>query len=487
MIKIKKLLKYLPADIKVKGLLDLEVTGASSHAQRVAPGNVFIAKRGATTHGARFLHEAIACGAAAVITDLYDPSLTVTQLIVPDPAAIEGAVAAACYGFPSRELTLAAVTGTNGKTTSAYLLRQLLGPHSCGLTGTIEYCVGNQTYPATHTTSDACTNQRLLREMVSAGCRTAVMEVTSHALEQGRVDGIEYTAAIFTNLSSEHLDYHGTMEAYCAAKKRLFDSLRPDTWALINYDSSWSSAMVKECRAQQLTYGITGGDLTASAITACSDSIAFRLNYRGTTAETAIPLIGEHNVYNALGAAAAALTLGISLEKVAQLLPATAAIPGRLERISNPLSLRLYVDFAHTPDALEHALTALSGAGRIITVFGCGGDRDATKRPIMGAISERYSALTIVTNDNPRTEDPEAIAHDIISGFQDASRVVVELDRSSAIARAVVAASPGDTILIAGKGHETHQIFAQHTTHFDDRQEAARIAQSIYHSQEVSP
>jgi len=480
-MKLKKVLKDIPV-VEVKGSKEVEITGVCSNSKLISPGNLFIAKKGNSLDGALFISEAISAGAIAVLTDLYDPSLKITQIIHPDVHAIEPLIAAQFNHFPSESLFMVGITGTNGKTTTAYLIKHLLdtfrGP--CGLIGTIEYLIGNQTYQASRTTPDVSTNQKLLREMIHNECRSAVMEVTSHALEQRRVDQIDYDVAIFTNLTEDHLDYHQTMENYCSAKLKLFKALRREKHAkknfpqaaIINKDDSWHEKIIQGCTAEIISYGINHvADLQAFDILFSARGTQFSLRYRQKTFRVQMPLIGRYNVYNCLAALGCGISQGFPIDELIAAASTFPPVPARLEPVSNPLELKIYVDFAHSPDALKNVLMCLQefNKGKIITVFGCGGDRDKLKRPMMAKICEEYSDCCIVTSDNPRSEDPAVILQDILKGFSNQKSFVCELDRRKAIEMAIDMASPEDIVLIAGKGHETYQIFAHHTVEFDDR------------------
>lgn len=478
-MKIKRLLKDLPR-VQVKGSRDIEISGVCACSQLVAPGNLFIAKKGRKHDGNRYIPEAIAAGAAAVLTDIYDPTLkNVVQLIYPDAAAIEGELAATYYQNPSAELFLVAVTGTNGKTTTSMYVKHLLDSLGIpsGLIGTIEYIIGPHRYEAQRTTPDVCVNQRLLREMIRAGCRGAVMEVTSHALDQRRVDNIDFDVAIFTNLTQDHLDYHGTMQEYAKAKNRLFRALSKESAAILNADDPWTPNIQEGCKARILTYGIREkADLQATAVRFSAQGTHFQLNGSADLAFTS-PMTGRFNLYNCL----ATLAVGVAKEVPLADLPAHVAsfhpVPGRLEPVANALGLKIYVDYAHTEDALRNVLTCLKEVtpGKLISVFGCGGDRDRLKRPRMAAISEEIADMTIVTTDNPRSETPESICAEVIKGFCREESYHLELDRRKAIEKAIRMTGPEDILLIAGKGHETRQVFAHQTIDFDDRLVAAEL------------
>lgn len=493
-MKLKKLFKDLK-DVQIKSAKDPEISGICSNSKLAAPGNLFIARKGLVSDGTQYIAEAIQAGAVAIVTDMYDPSLkNIVQVIHSDPAKLEGLLAAIYYKFPSDELFLVGITGTNGKTTTSFLVKYLLdqlvekNKNHTGLIGTIEYIIGQQRYQAIRTTPDVISNQKMLREMCKQGCRSAVMEVTSHALDQGRVNNIHFDAALFTNLTIDHLDYHGTMDAYCKAKNALFRTLGNRSekivkapCAVVNADSPWLEKIIEGCKTQILTYAIENtADLKASDIKLTPQGTDFILEYKGTRYDVSIPLVGRFNVYNSLAAIGAALVHGDPLDKIIDLLNRCPSVPGRLEPVPNSENLKIYVDFAHTSDALENVLECLNElkTGKIITVFGCGGDRDKTKRPLMAAVAENFSDICIVTSDNPRNEIPEVICKEIVSGFKNAEKHIIEIDRKKAIMKAIDMSSPDDIILIAGKGHEMCQIFAHKTIEFNDRKVAEGICSS---------
>lgn len=496
-MKLKKLLKEINvADIK--GSKEIEITGVCANSKLVAPGNLFVARKGRAEDGALYIPEAVAAGASAILTDIYDPSIkNVTQIICSNVTTAEGDFAAHYYQFPSNQLFMVGITGTNGKTTTSFLVKHLLdklkGP--CGLIGTIEYIIGQQRYQATRTTPDVTSNHKMLREMLMQNCQSSVMEVTSHALDQGRVQNIDFDVAVFTNLTLDHLDYHHTMDEYCLAKNQLFRTLNNDkskknhkfpTAAVINADSPWSRKVTQGCPSFILTYGVGAeADLRATDIELTSTGTHFKVSYRGQTVVCRSPLIGRFNVYNYLAAAAVGLVRQEPLEKICELLETFAAVPGRLEVVPNERDLKIYVDFAHSDDALMNVFDCLKefNKGRIITVFGCGGDRDRSKRAKMAQVCEEYSDISIITSDNPRSEDPAQIARDITQGFGQQDAYLIELDRYLAIEKAIHLATPNDIVLIAGKGHETYQIFSHKTIEFDDRKVARQICEQLELSQ----
>lgn len=489
MIKLKKLLKEITG-YEVKGSSELPITGITSNSKWVAPGNLFIAKKGKTYDGMHYIPEVVKAGATAIVTDRFDPSLKqVVQIIHPTVSAIESHLASAYYGNPSQDLIMVGITGTNGKTTTSFIVRNLLekwqGP--CGLIGTIEYIIGEHRYVATHTTPDVITNHKMLRDMIGQGCRSAVMEVSSHALDQGRVDQIDFDVAVFSNLTLDHLDYHGSMEHYGESKRRLFQDLgkkgtkkKGGKWAIVNQDSPWTSRLLEGCSADVLSYGIENrADLQALDIRLGQDGTWALVSYEGKSFSCFWPLIGRFNVYNCLAAMGVALSQRIPIDLIVDYMSQISHVRGRLQPVPNGLGLKIYVDFAHSDDALVNVLETLKEIqtfkGRLIVIFGCGGDRDKSKRPKMAEACENYADLCIVTSDNPRSEDPVKICRDIVKGFSHQDIYQVELDRRAAIQKAIELATLGDTILIAGKGHEAYQIFADQTIEFDDHKVAAEI------------
>lgn len=488
-MRLKNLIKNLPP-IEVIGSREIEISNITANSRLVVPGSLFIAKRGSAFDGNKFVPEAIDSGAVCVLSDLYDPSLQVTQLVTPDVHTVEAFVAAAFWQWPEKELMMVGVTGTSGKTTTTYIVRHLFSHVgiSSGLIGTVAYIAGDRQCEAPNTTPDVVTNHRLLRDVIRSGGKACVMEVSSHALDQGRVAQIGFDTAIFTNLSHEHLDYHATMEAYAHAKNRLFRSLgeggKADTLAIANSQDPWVQTVLEGTKATIITYAIDApADVMASHLRFTSTSTSFTLTHGGSSVEVVLPLAGRYNVANAIAAASAFLGRGYSLKTIAEGLATVQSPPGRLERVANGANLTVYVDYAHKVDALRKVLVTLreGTSGRLITVFGCGGDRDRAKRPLMARASEELSDITIVTSDNPRSEDPHAIIQEICTGFTRQGHRV-HVDRREAIAEAIRLATPDDVVLIAGKGHEKYQIFAHGTVPFDDCQV---VAECCAHRKEV--
>lgn len=476
-MKLKTLLQGM--DVQIKGKKEIEITGICSHSKKIAPGDLFIARKGVQTDGSLFIEEALAAGAVAVMTDLYNPFLEVTQIIAQSPQQLEAEVASRFYHHPSRSLFLVGITGTNGKTTTCYLIKHLIEqkPHECGLVGTIESIIGDHRLPSALTTPDIITLNHYLSEMLHQKCTAAVMEVTSHAMIQERAKGLEFDVGVFTNLSQDHLDYHGSMEEYADAKALFFQQLahqthKPAKKAVMNLDDPYMSRLLKGCALPVLTYSINNqsADLYTENLTLSSKGISFIAHYAGKKCAVHTTLVGRFNVYNSLAAMGVALTYGMSLEDIAHKFSSFPHVPGRLQKVQTSRCNNVYVDFAHTDQALENVLLTLKefAEGKIITVVGCGGDRDKEKRPKMARVAEQYSDVLVFTSDNPRNEDPQSIIQDMLSGIKRNSSVQVEVDRKKAIQYALSLAKQEDIVLIAGKGHERTQIFKDKVVTFSD-------------------
>jgi len=480
-VKLKQLVQGIP-DLKIKGSKEVEITGLTADSNTVAPGNLFVAKKGCTRDGTEFIPQAVAAGAVAILASFYDPFLKQTQIICEKPECWEAKLAARYYQNPSKELWIAGITGTKGKTTTSYLIRHLLDrlEKPSGLIGTVETIVGSKRFPSAYTTHDAIKNQKLLREMISAGCKGAVLEVSSHGLKQGRVEEIDFDLSLFTNLYPDHLDYHKTIEDYAAAKKQLFDKGKG---RIFNADSPWSEYM--SGGAAGMTYGVDrAADLRASDIDLGVQGTAFTVEYRGKRQRISTSLMGRFNIYNLLASLSVGLYLGADLSALASIFTSIPLIPGRLEQVENGLGFQIFIDFAHSGESLDNVLSTLReiAAKRLIVVFGCGGGRDPARRTGMAAAAEKWADLAIVTSDNPRQEDPLEICRQILSGFQKPEKAILEIERKSAIKLSVELARPGDIVLIAGKGHERTQIFGAHTIPFDDCLIAKEALQNQLHS-----
>ena len=474
-VKLKSLIKDLP--ITLKGSEEVEITGITANSKQAQPGSLFLAKKGLRHEGNQFIPEAIAAGAVAVLTDIYDPLLDCIQMIYPDVQHLESVLVNRFYGYPGEKLFLIGITGTNGKTTTSYLIKHLLDQEkqTCGLIGTIEWMDGQNSFSSTHTTPDLITLTKLFYGMTTHRCQSAVMEVSSHALDQGRVKDVPFDVGIFTNLTLDHLDYHKTMENYADAKSKLFTSLSQEGFAIFNTDDHWHTQMIKQCQAQKISYGFSEqADIRASHMSQTSEGVQFIVTYKNQSVTVLSTLIGRFNIYNLLAAIGVGIVCHLSLDRVVEHLKSFNRVPGRLERVPNSKGLNIFVDHSHTDDALRNVLETLYEfkKGRIITVFGCGGTRDKSKRPKMASVAEMFSDFVIVTSDNPRSENPEDIIHQIVGGFKSHTQFKAIIDRKEAIQKAILMATPEDIVLIAGKGHETYQIFSHEIVPFDDRKVA---------------
>ena len=456
---------------------DVECSGICYDTRTMEPGCLFVALPGYKTDGHKYIAQALEQGAAAVLCQ-HPPEGEGPWLVTPDARAALAAVSANWFGHPARDLTLLAVTGTNGKTTTTYLLKAMLEGvlgARVGLIGTNQNMVGDEVLPAHRTTPESYEVQQLLREMADAGCTHVVMEASSHALVLHRLDGLRFRAGIFTNLTQDHLDFHGTMEAYRDAKGLLF---RQSDTAVLNLDDEAGRYFARTVAVPRLTYSERRdeADLTAKNLRLFPDRVEFEAVAAGAISRVRLPIPGGFTVYNALGVLTCGLALGLPLADCADALAKAPGVKGRIEVVPVPADFAVIIDYAHTPDALENILTTVRDftAGRVICLFGCGGDRDRTKRPQMGAIAGSLADVAVVTSDNPRTEEPEAIIRDILPGLEGtAAEVVVEPDRRAAIRRALSLAKPGDTVVLAGKGHETYQEVGTRVLHLDEREEVA--------------
>ncbi|MCS7459261.1 UDP-N-acetylmuramoyl-L-alanyl-D-glutamate--2,6-diaminopimelate ligase [Paenibacillus doosanensis] len=484
-------LKELASQLAVSHILgdgETVVTGIQTDSRKVRPGDLFLCISGLVTDGHQYAAKAVQAGAAALVVE-HDVDVEVPKLVVKDSRYAMAVIACHFYGYPSREMKMIGVTGTNGKTTSTYLIDAILSGQGfrTGLMGTIQMKIGSQVTDMERTTLEAVDLQRHLRQMADVGTDYCIMEVSSHALDLGRVKGCRFRTGVFTNLTQDHLDYHGTMERYQAAKGLLFSRLgneftgRSDErqFALLNADDPASAEYATQTAAQVVTYGIDSeADVRAERIEISSKGTRFRcVTFKGT-ADFQTKLVGKFNVYNSLAAIAAALLEGIELDAVKLSLEAVHAVDGRLEVVDAGQPFLVLVDYAHTPDGLDNALSTVKQftKGRVLCVFGCGGDRDRTKRPLMGKVTAKYSDYLYVTSDNPRTEDPGQILLDIVTGIEQsgmpAERYELIADRREAIEKAIARATPDDVVLIAGKGHEAYQEIMGVKHDFDDRQVA---------------
>lgn len=471
------------------------ITDVTDDSRGVVPGVLFVAVKGERVDGHDYLDAAVKQQAGAVVIQQGGP-VTVPTLRVKNSRRALGLLGSQFYGNPSARLRVIGITGTNGKTTTTYVCKSLLesdGRH-IGLVGTVAYIIGKEIIPASHTTPGAVELQRLFGRMVTAGLDGVVMEVSSHALALDRTAGTEFDVAVFTNLTQDHLDFHGTMDEYFGAKLRLFSDLGLEgrktgtKRAIVNVDDPRGEAVRAACSVPVWTYGIRReADIRAEAVRLTSRGTAFRLGTPAGSTVIESNLVGEHNVYNLLAAIGVVLQEGMSLDQVKAGIGAVTHAPGRFERVEAGQDFTVVVDYAHTDDALTRLLTAAQAlrTGRIITVFGCGGDRDRTKRPKMGRVAITFSDVVVLTSDNPRTEEPAAILAEVEVGVKDAlkERPGVEYDlvadRRLAIEHAIRKARSGDMVLIAGKGHEDYQIIGTKKFHFDDREVAREAIRNL--------
>ncbi len=464
-------------------------SGVFDDSRRVQPGGVFVAVRGAAADGRAFVADALARGAAAIVGEELERQESVLTVQVADARAALAQLALRWYGLAADGcggLQLVGVTGTNGKSTTAFMVRAIAAAagRKCGLLGTVHYDLCGRSVSAGMTTPGPLELAACLRECADNGADAAVLEVSSHALDQKRTDGLRFVAAAFTNLTGDHLDYHKTMEAYGAAKARLFAGLSPEALAVVNRDDPRHAWMLRECRARVLGFSLEGeAEISARITRSTSQGTLYRMRIEGRELVLENAIVGRHNVYNAMTAAGLARGLGIECEAIAAGLSAVRNIPGRLQRVPCESAADVFVDYAHTDDALRNVLAVLKPLTRrrLILVFGCGGDRDRTKRPRMAQAAAEFADAIVVTSDNPRTEDPHAIIADILAGF-DADgrrRVRVEPDRAAAIRAALADAAEGDVLVIAGKGHENYQILGSQRIHFDDVEVAIQAAAEL--------
>lgn len=497
-MKLSELIKAIPIQRISSGNSAFpEIESIHYRAQNVEPGGLFVAIAGHIADGHDFIDQALARGAVAIIVD-QPVEKNAIIISVENTRKALSAVAASFYGNPSQKLSVIGITGTNGKTTTAYLVESILrsAGFSVGVIGTINYRYNGKIFDNPVTTPESSDLQRILAEMVSAGATHAVLEVSSHAIDLHRIADCFLDVGVFTNLSQDHLDFHGSMETYWQCKKRLFTehlSKKPKTFAVINGGDKKGQELLEKIAAPALSYGKTAeNDIYPADIHQDLNGIGATVRTPGGGFRFQSPLVGTHNLENILGATGVGRVLTIDLETIQAGIEAVHTIPGRLEHISNRIDRYLFVDYAHTPDALENVLTALRTVtkDRIICIFGCGGDRDRKKRPRMGEIVGRLADLAIITSDNPRTEPPSAIIDQIRPGVVRSSPraytraglrhgfkakgYTVEPDRRRAIELGIFASGPGDTILIAGKGHETYQVIGKETLSFDDRLEAKK-------------
>ena len=504
-MKLAQLLSCLK-EARVTGDSDVDIEGLYYDSRGVRPGGLFFGLHGVKSDGCQFLEAAVKGGAVAIVADRPCAVAGVSFVLVPDARRAMSLLAAHFYGVPTAGLPVVGITGTNGKTTTSYLVEGILekGGIPAAVLGTISYRFGAVNLPAPNTTPESVDLQRTLRELVDLGARGVVMEVSSHSLEQHRVDGCLFDVAVFTNLTRDHLDYHLDMESYFASKLRLFtdlvtpDERKPSRRCVVNLDDPYGARIKAAATCPVLSYAMAGeADVTVAQVDFSVRGISCRLRTpRGELSLTS-DLLGRFNLYNILAAVTAGLALGLPDAAIRDGIEGHKKVPGRVERVENDKGITVLVDYAHTGDALENVLATVTElkTARIITLFGCGGDRDKGKRPVMGEIAARYSDLAIITSDNPRTEEPLAIMEDVragiaplglreyrmeelAGGFGEKGFAAIE-SRRDAVRVAILAARPGDIVLLAGKGHEDYQIVGTEKFHFDDREEAAQALELL--------
>ncbi len=463
---------------------DVEIKGIACDSKAIREGYLFIAVPGTKTDGHKFVSEAVDRGAVAVVIQ-KDVVLAdgIPKIYVSDSRGALAKIASEFYGRPSEKIKCIGITGTNGKTTISYLLDSILSTagHKVGTVGTISYRIGQRVIPATNTTPGPVELHNYMNEMVRNSFDYAVLEVSSHSLDQRRVEGIKFLIGIFTNLTGEHLDYHKTTDEYFNAKAKLFEGLDDDSHAVINFDDEWGRALLKRSKGKITTYGVkSDAHFRAEEVNLSLDGTKFVIDMPSGRAKIDTKLIGLHNVYNITASIAASVCLRFPLDLIKVGVESLTSVPGRLEAIVCGQPFKVFVDYAHTDDALYNVLSALRPliSKRIIVVFGCGGERDSTKRPRMGRVASRYADYVVVTSDNPRGEEPESIAKEIEAGIETKEYVII-LDREQAIRDALSKAKSGDCVLIAGKGHEPYQVFKNTIVPFDDREVVRKLLCSM--------
>lgn len=476
-MKVKELIEEITV-LAVHADLELEVSDITNDSRAVKEGSAFVAVKGLMTDGHKYIPQAVAQGASVVLCQ-EAPTVEVPYILVQDSRKALAMGAKALFRDPSSQMQVIGITGTNGKTTTTNLLKHVL--EDClqakvGLIGTNGNMIGNEVIPTERTTPESRDLQELFRHMVDRGCTHAVMEVSSHALDQGRVDGTSFDVGVFTNLTQDHLDYHHTMENYAEAKAKLFTRCKK---GIVNLDDAWAGTMMNAATCPIFTFGEHHeANLVAENIRYMASGVSFDVRSGGQVGHVDLGIPGTFSVYNGLTVLAIAMELGIELGVACQSLSTAKGVKGRVEVVPTDGDYTILIDYAHTPDALENVLISMRqvAEGRLVVVFGCGGDRDRTKRPIMGEIAGRLADQVIVTSDNPRTEEPGTIIQDIIHGMKEATaRVEVIEDRPKAIAWAIEHHRPGDVIILAGKGHEDYQIIGTEKHHMDEREIVAEI------------
>lgn len=483
-VEVKKIFQTMYG--KMVTTHDVEVSKINYDSRKIGRSDMFVAISGTGIDGHNFIQQAISNGAKVIVVendksidDSFCMHTSVVKIVVNDSRIALAKISANYFGNPSKKMKMIGVTGTNGKTTVTYLLKQMLEASNeqnvkVGLIGTVSYFVGNQSFSASHTTPESLELHQLFYQMVENNCTHCVMEVSSHSLSQNRVYGIDFSVAVFTNLTQDHLDFHTSMEEYFKAKKILFDNLSEQSFSILNFDSSYGKKIAENSKSQKISFGIlSSANLKAENINLSIDGSTCEFKTSSTSIKINTNLVGSFNISNLLAAYGVIVAMKINFKKnievvFANLQPAI----GRFQKIDSPFGWKAIIDYAHTPDALENCLIAIrqtiKNSDLIITIFGAGGDRDKTKRPLMGEIADKLSDKIVVTSDNPRTENAEKIIDDILIGISRTENVFVDVDRHDAIFRGLSLAETGDVILIAGKGHEDYQVIGKEKIHFND-------------------
>ena len=474
-MKLSTLVHHLES-MGTYNLCDVEITGITNDSRKVRPGYLYVAIKGYKADGHNFIKKSLECGAQAIVSEeKLSLDTSIPQIVVRNTRKALSSLSCCFYNNPSQKINVVGVTGTNGKTTTTFLTKSIIekAGYEAGLIGTINYQIGEKMITAQETTPESVELQRLIAEMVAAKMKFAVMEVSSHSAIQHRIENIDFKTAVFTNITTEHLDYHKTISNYMNAKLELFKNLRKDSFAVLNADDEFSEYFADRTNAKILWYGIKNdADIKAEICRESTSDIMIKLKYSGKEIDMKMPFVGVHNVYNVLAAVASAISLGFELDVIKSGIETAPTVPGRLESVPCNRGFEVVVDYAHTPHALETVLQALRNLvkGRILLVFGCGGDRDKEKRPLMGRIADEKSDVFWLTNDNPRSEDPLNIIDGIKAGIKPGRSFHTQINRHKAIADALFEATDGDLVLVAGKGHEKYQIIKDTITPFDDRE-----------------
>ncbi len=491
-MKLKDLLENIIETDISENFAGKKICAIACDSRCVVQDSLFVTIPGTNAHGIHFIDEAIQKGAAVIVTEhefvsqISQKNKNVCVLGVKEPSKVLKEILVRFYGHPSQKVQTIGVTGTNGKTTITYLLESIFtrAQERCAVIGTVNYRIGKKILPSKNTTPGLVENQIYLSQLAEEGIKYCVMEVSSHALNQGRVELIDFSTAIFTNLTGDHLDYHRDMEQYFQAKSILFKRLSAQANAIINTDDRYGQRLIEMTKAKVLTYGINHpADVRAVDIKMQLTGSQFTVIFPEGNCTIKTQLIGGHNIYNILACAASAFAQGMNLDQIKNGVEVLTSVPGRLEKVEGPVDFHVYVDYAHTEDALKNVLTSIKkvSSSKIILVFGCGGNRDKTKRPKMGKAAGLFADWSIVTSDNPRQEDPQTIIEEISQGFIKENYEIIA-DRREAITKALSLAQKNDVVLIAGKGHENYQIFKDQTIHFDDTEIVRNyLVAHVYH------